>query len=73
MTRVMVTGGAEEGRKHVSRVSGGDARVPGHPVWSRVPRPLSASMSHKKHRLPLLPGKNTLISCFKEGKILCDL
>ena len=73
MTRVMVTGGAEEGRKHVPRVSGGDARVPGHSVWSRVPRPLFASMSHEEHCLPLLPGKNTLITCFKEGKILCDL
>ena len=68
MSRVMVAGGAEEGWKHVPRVSGGDARVPGHPVWSRVPRPLSASMSREEHCLPLLPGKNTLISWFQRRK-----
>ena len=62
MTRVLVTGGAEEGWEHVSSVPGGDARVPDHPVWSRVPRSLPPTMSDQEHRLPVLPGKNTLVT-----------
>ena len=59
LTRLF-SGGAEEGREYVSSVSGGDARVQDHPVRPRVPRPLSEAVSDPQHRLPLLPGQDTL-------------